>query len=193
MEWGVFGNSILLCLFIVGGFHRRRVVLSIIMACLEYHGVSCVFLRRTKYRCRRTNCVFKDNQSLSLSTVSFSGCLPFYINSTKRHAMNKYPAHLTTAPSRSTHPPSPPYSFIRPSSISSVHICPRVILILCRLAHCGCGKRRVRLRRASAHVSWVETRVSYGVELAHPSQKALEAETVAAVGRGAVSGLWKRG
>lgn len=43
------------------------------------------------------------------------------------------------------------------------------------------------LRLAAAHVAGVQAGVADGVLLAQPGEETLEAETVAAVGRGAVS------
>ena len=47
------------------------------------------------------------------------------------------------------------------------------------------------LRLAAAHVAGVQAGVTDGVLLAQPGEEALEAETVAAVGRGAVPGREK--
>jgi hypothetical protein len=45
----------------------------------------------------------------------------------------------------------------------------------------------IYLRLATAHVTRVQASVADGVLVAQPGEEALEAETVAAVGRGAVS------
>ena len=44
-----------------------------------------------------------------------------------------------------------------------------------------------RLRSATTHVTGVETAVADGVLVAQPGEEALEAETVASVGRRAIS------